>query len=232
MNDNKYSRVYWGVVDDDRFIGIYDDDSNWSAYTRLLMIADQAWPASAHLPATLRKSSLSALIERGIVEPGTSGRFRIHGMDAERERRSEAGRLGGIASGRSRQSLNGRSSNVQPEFAKPLDQSRNLDEERRDETRREDQEHPAALEMYAQLVSRPSAKAQSWLDRLVSTYGDGSTTKAIQDASAGGIRDLLSRTETLLSEAKGKSAASRRWEKSQANLREYRDMMKPPEDVA
>jgi len=82
-----YSRVYWSIVDDPKFASIYDDDRHLAAWLRLLVVADQAHPASAPIPHGTRKASLSALVEAGLVDLGTGTRFRIHGLDAERERR-------------------------------------------------------------------------------------------------------------------------------------------------
>lgn len=84
-----YSRVYWSITDDEKFAacGAYDDDRMLAAWLRLLLVADQAHPASAHLPATLRRSVKTRLAEAGIIDLLPGGRYRVHGLDAERERR-------------------------------------------------------------------------------------------------------------------------------------------------
>lgn len=82
-----YSRVYWSIVDDPKFVTIYDHDSHLAAWLRLLLIADQAHPASAHLPSNVKRSSVSALSEAELIDTLPGGRYRIHGLDAERERR-------------------------------------------------------------------------------------------------------------------------------------------------
>lgn len=82
-----YSRVYWSIVDDSKFESIYDDDHHLAAWLRLLLIADQAHPASAHLPANVLRRSVRALAEVGLID--ISGqRYRVHGLDAERSRRA------------------------------------------------------------------------------------------------------------------------------------------------
>ena len=96
-----YSRVYWGIADDPKFLTIFDDDRHLATWLRLLLIADQAHPASGHLPANARKVSVSALAVADLITL-TGSRFRVKGLDAERARRAEAGRVGGLASGRSR----------------------------------------------------------------------------------------------------------------------------------
>ena len=87
-----YSRVYWSIIDDPKFSDVFDDDRRLALWLRLLLMADQAYPASAHIPASAHRSSLGALVACGLVDLGTGGRFRIHGLDAERIRRSESGR--------------------------------------------------------------------------------------------------------------------------------------------
>jgi hypothetical protein len=85
-----YSRVYWSIVDDPKFVTIYDHDSHLAAWLRLLLIADQAHPASAHLPANVRKASVAALADVELIDLLPGGRYRIHGLDEERRRRREA----------------------------------------------------------------------------------------------------------------------------------------------
>lgn len=87
----EYVRVYQSVVDDEKFVTIYDDDHHFATWVRLLMAADAMWPASCPIPANARKASLRALCEAGIVDVQGS-RFRIRGLDKEREQRSESAR--------------------------------------------------------------------------------------------------------------------------------------------
>jgi hypothetical protein len=85
-----YSRVYWSIVDDEKFAAIYDNDRHLATWLRLLIVADAIWPASATLPATARKASVEALIKAELIDPLPGRRYRIHGLDAERGRRREA----------------------------------------------------------------------------------------------------------------------------------------------
>lgn len=79
-----YSRVYWTVVDDLKFREVYDDDRALACWLRLLIVADQAWPASAPLPASARRVPVALLVRVGLVDLQSGGRYRIHGLDAER----------------------------------------------------------------------------------------------------------------------------------------------------
>ena len=87
-----YSRVYWTIADDERFSTVYDHDAYLAAWLRLLLIADQAWPASGHLPASVAPRAVKALADCGLLILQSGHRFRIHGMDAERNARSNAAR--------------------------------------------------------------------------------------------------------------------------------------------
>ena len=109
-DERKYVRVYYQIIDDDRFAHVYSDDAALAAWLRMLLDADALWPASASLPRSLPRRVLQVLTESGLIEVSGS-RLRVHGLDAERQRRSDVGRAGGLASGRSRS--NDRSTNVQ-----------------------------------------------------------------------------------------------------------------------
>ena len=87
-----YSRVYWEAIDDTKFATVWDDDHALSAWLRLLVAADMAWPASATLYHGVRRTALKALVDAGLVDMQTGGRYRIHGLDKERQRRSDDAR--------------------------------------------------------------------------------------------------------------------------------------------
>ena len=88
----EYARLYLCIPDDPKFAEVYDDDNHFATYCRLLMIAEAPWPASAHIPATAMRASVEKLAAVGLIDLQTGGRYRIHGLDAERERRSAGGR--------------------------------------------------------------------------------------------------------------------------------------------
>lgn len=116
MPERPYSRIYHSVEDDPKFVTVYDNDRMLAAWVRLLIEADKAHPSTAHIPEGTNRTAVRVLAELGIIDLGTGSRYRIHGLDAERAFRSDAARVGGLASGRSRaveQPLNDRSTNVQ-----------------------------------------------------------------------------------------------------------------------
>jgi hypothetical protein len=89
-DDRKYSRVYHEAVDDPKFAEVWDSDARLALWLRLLVMADAAWPASAALPRSTKRAPLAALVACGLVDLKPGDHFRIHGLDPERQRRSEA----------------------------------------------------------------------------------------------------------------------------------------------
>jgi hypothetical protein len=92
MPSQPYSRVYWSVMDDEKFDGIREDVRHFGSWTILLIVADMAYPAPAFIPATVPKASVKALSACGLVDLLSGGRFRVHGLASEREMRSDSGR--------------------------------------------------------------------------------------------------------------------------------------------
>lgn len=88
--ERPYSRHYHELVDDPKFREVYPDDRHYACWSRLLMLADQAWPASAPIPASARAASVRKLADVGLIDLLPSGRFRMHGLDAERRVRSQS----------------------------------------------------------------------------------------------------------------------------------------------
>jgi hypothetical protein len=88
-----YSRLYWSVMDDDKFDGIRDDARLFGSWALLLVVADMAWPAPAYVPPTVSRSSMRRLVDCGLVDALPGHRFRLHGLDKERGLRSDAARI-------------------------------------------------------------------------------------------------------------------------------------------
>lgn len=171
-----YVRVYYSIIDDPRFVGIYDDDHHLATWLRLLLVADAMWPAPAPVPAGTRRPSLAALTAAGLIELQGSGRYRIHGLDAERERRAAAGRAGGLASGASRRRS---TTDEQP----PNDRSTTFphrvepDETRRDETRHDAQTRARPREAGPNGHDQgPEETAYAWLVAHGAGFPEGSGT--------------------------------------------------------
>jgi hypothetical protein len=136
-----YSRVYWSIVDDPKFVSVYDSDANLAAWLRLLLIADQSHPASAHLPSNVRKSSVAELARVELIDLLPGHRYRVHGLDAERERRRLAATSrpgsGPRPDPSGTRSVTGRSPNGSGTTGLRRDETRK-DETRRDSARADD----------------------------------------------------------------------------------------------
>lgn len=102
MNDDSHSRFYWRFIRE--YPEVYDDDRLYANWMRLLVIADQAYPGDGIMPKRASTAAVKKLVTYGLVELTLTDRYRIKGLDADRERRSAQGRAGGLASGLSRAS--------------------------------------------------------------------------------------------------------------------------------
>lgn len=87
-----YVRVYYRIVDDPKFATVYDDDAALSLWLRLLLVADATYPMPAPIPHGTKRRPLARLVEVGLVDEAPGGRFRMHGMASERDRRSDQAR--------------------------------------------------------------------------------------------------------------------------------------------
>jgi len=87
-----YVRVYYRIVDDPKFAEVFDDDAALALWLRLLLQADAMHPSPAALPHGTKKGPLAKLVRAGLIDLGTGYRYRIHGLSAEREQRSEHAR--------------------------------------------------------------------------------------------------------------------------------------------
>jgi hypothetical protein len=91
MND-PYSRVYWSVMDDPKFDGIREDVRLFGSWSLMLVVADMAWPAPAFVPPTVPKACAVRLGAVHLIDLLDGHRYRVHGLDAERDKRSHSAR--------------------------------------------------------------------------------------------------------------------------------------------
>jgi hypothetical protein len=87
-----YVRVYYSVTDDERFVRVFADKTALGWWLTLLLYADAMFPASAPLPA-MPKQVREILTSSGLIEVTPSG-YHVHGLAAERAKRSAQGRAG------------------------------------------------------------------------------------------------------------------------------------------
>lgn len=82
-----YSRIYHSLMTEKPTV--WNDDRLLAAWTRLLVMSDQAWPAPAPLPRWLSLKTFDRLCEHGVLETAGSGYFRFAHLDEERGQRSK-----------------------------------------------------------------------------------------------------------------------------------------------
>lgn len=182
-----YSRLYWSVIDDDKFVSVYDNDRAFATWARLLMAADQAWPASASIPRAASRTAIALLVTAGLIELMPGGRYRIVGMDAERERRQ--GQAQDAAEARWGHARSNAASNAGADARRMPSQ----DETRRDEKQRDepsaqagedaDASEPDAADAYYLLTTRfPTDKVLTWLDDLSGRFGTEAVCRGLATA--------------------------------------------------
>lgn len=84
-----YSRLYHRFPSE--FDAVWKDDHALATWTRLLLLADASWPMRPPVPRSVRPKPLAVLVDAGLVVV-TGDCYTIRGLDAERTRRSDAGR--------------------------------------------------------------------------------------------------------------------------------------------
>lgn len=233
-----YSRVYWSIRSDERFAGVYSDDAALAAWLRLLIAADGVYPAPADIPAWLKPDTLALLAERGLIELVDSFHYRIHGLEAERERRSGSARSAAQARWDAT-----RNATRNATASAPRNATRNaaasdgalLAEPSRAETSRAEQAARIASEsetdplvLYAQLAGRrPTQTVVDWVNRLATAYGDeavcGAIVAAVRDGVA--VNRLLGDVEERLAAAKRESLRVVRKRKTEPWREEYKAMI-------
>ena len=95
--ERPYVRIYFEARDDERFAHAYECDTCWAAYSRLLMDAEAAYPTAASLPVSLKRHAKTHLVDSGIIKLRPHDCFVVHGLAAERVRRSHQGAAGAAA---------------------------------------------------------------------------------------------------------------------------------------
>jgi hypothetical protein len=169
-----YSRVYWSVMDDPKFDGIREDVRHFGSWSILLIVADMAWPAPAYVPSLIPRASYRALVAAELVDDLSGGRFRIHGLEAERARRREAA---------TRPPTGRTPRGPQPGPNRDPNGAQDEDETRRDEVRRDEPTARDGLpsldraaiealeERTGQIWSQAGEKQLGEYDRLVGQHG-------------------------------------------------------------
>jgi hypothetical protein len=207
-----YSRVYWRIVDDERFADIYGSDAHLAAWLRLLLGADQAWPASAPLPANVRRGSVQALVTCGLVDLRPGGFYRIHGLDAERGKRQTQAEAAANA--------RHHGSNAEGMREQPVSNAEGMP--RRAELSKDEPSpanaHDAFSDYYALTVRYPRGRTEEWLNELVAEFGDIEVGKALafEWKTSTDLRSFLSRTDAHLRQMAHEAEVERKRPKPKA----------------
>lgn len=195
-----FSRHFWDLVDDERFADVFPDDHHYATWSRLLMLADQAWPASAHLPASARKASVAKLAAVGLISILPGGRFRVTGLDKAREER--AVRAQRAADARWNATSNADSNASRTTTVMPRREEKRKEEKRKEEeVARPSSGYPDgdrdSLDTYHELTGfRPwGAWSGNVLKGAIRDYGDANLDAALRAEAANGATrdDLLKR---------------------------------------
>lgn len=180
-----YSRLYWSVMDDDKFDGIREDVRLFGSWSLLLVVADMAYPVPAYIPPTIPKSAVRRLVDCGLVDELPGHRFRVHGLEAERAKRTHSARNAAASRWHS-------DGNAETMPSRDRDETESID---RDETPRD------AADVYWNLTGKfPTGRALEWIDNLASSYGSDAAIRALVKAHTAdkAVSNLLTRTQDLL----------------------------------
>lgn len=89
MADGRYVLVYHEDLIAN-FPQVWDDDKALATWLRLLALADKLWPSPAEMPRGVSATAVKVLTGCGLVEHLPRHRFRIRGLDSQRQRRVDA----------------------------------------------------------------------------------------------------------------------------------------------
>ena len=220
MSDRRpYSRVYWSIRSDLKFAEIYRDARRLGTWLQLLIGADALYPEPADLPRTVSTKDFRALVSCGLVDDLGYGQYRVHGLEAEREQRSSAARIGGMA--RSERSPNGHQT-VPERVADGL--LAKLSQAKLSTSLAEAPRETDPADAYWSLTGRyPVGKVIAWIDDLAGRYGQDATTRATVKAHMedGNVSTLLGRASNLLA-AEARALDRKERADEQERLREKR----------
>lgn len=188
MSDRRpYSRVYWEVMDDEKFDGVREDVRLFGSWSLLLVVADMAWPSPAFVPPTVPKAALAVLSERGLVDLMPGHRFKLRGLAAERTRRSDSAR-------------NAAALRWQREGNAETMPRRGRDEAEQSQAEQTREENDVVHDYYRMTARFPNETIKGWLERLSNEFGYDATSRKLgaEYLADTSLRTLLGRVENGL----------------------------------
>ena len=114
----RYARLYHRFQLE--FPAVYADDHLLAWWTRLLDVADASWPMHPPIPRAVPRRVLTRLVEEGLVLTA-DGAYTIRGLDALRNRLSNAGARGAAVRWQSERNAEGNAIAMptKPDHTKP-----------------------------------------------------------------------------------------------------------------
>lgn len=217
-----YSRVYWSVLEDEKFNEIRTDLRLFGAWTLMLVVADMAYPSPAFVPPTVPKRAQNALVGVGLVELLPGSLYRVCGLKRERERRALAATRGPNRVP------------TAPQAGPKRDPDGRVDEDetRRDETSTDTARATDPADVYWTLTGRyPTDKVLRWVDDLAASYGPEAVIRALAGAhqADSSSASLLGRTQDAL-RAEARALSLKDQATVRASLKERRAV--PPKSDA
>ena len=217
MSDDRYARVRFSIMEDPKFDGIREDPALLGAWTLCLVVAEMAWPSPAFPPPWVDSEAFAVLVDHGLVDTTPNGCYRIHGLDAERSKRTEQARTASNA----RWTADRNAASNAPAFGPrmPSKAKQSIEEQSSADARPTD---PA--DAYWTLTGKyPTDKTLAWIDDLAGRYGADAVSwqMAHQHTLDGSCQTLLGRVrDALKRESRQLDRAEQ--EDEQARLREKR----------
>lgn len=183
-----YVRVYYRIIDDPKFEAVFNDDRALATWLRLLLTADATYPAPAPVPHGIHRATFDKLIQVGLIDSAPAHRYRMHGLAAERDRRSDQarnaanarhGKSGSNARAMREQSVSNAAASDDDMHSAPI-----RAEQLRATPSRTATEHYAALEEVTLLpMQRVEARTRTELDRLADQRGAAAVALAIREVA-------------------------------------------------
>ncbi|HVM30746.1 MAG TPA: hypothetical protein VM305_08290 [Candidatus Limnocylindrales bacterium] len=89
MAEGRYVLVYHEDLIEN-FPQVWDSDRLLATWLRLFALADKLWPSPAEMPRGVNTAAVKQLVAVGLVEFLPRHRFKVRGLDAQRQRRKDA----------------------------------------------------------------------------------------------------------------------------------------------
>lgn len=204
------------------FAQVWDDNDALATWLRLFVIADKLWPSPGELPRVVGRAALKRLTDAGLIVLLPNYRYTCLGLDADRQRRSDAARTAANVRHHGRPDDDPPEGNAgrTPSRIAPRNPSGNAGALPHTDTGARPRsgsapesvsdvlneigaagEEPDALVGYHTLTGRfPTGRVKSWLDELAHEHGDVAVTRALalEMQADTAVHTLLSRTQNRL----------------------------------